>query len=62
MIQTDPEGWSITEYNKFKVLDDSDDTGSEASLDEKPEDIKPQKNPRRREYKKLLKEEELLPE
>lgn len=57
-MNTCPEGWSETEYKKFKIGDDTSESESESDTDE-PVIIRGYKRER---YKKILRVEELLPE
>jgi hypothetical protein len=53
-----PEGWTDTEYKEFKV-DDGSDSDSDSESESEKEDMK---GYQKKEYKKILVVEELLPE
>lgn len=58
-MDNDPEGWSEVEYKEFKA----DDADSDSDSDSDSESDKPKmKGYQKKEYKKILFVEELLPE
>lgn len=58
-MDNDPEGWSEVEYKEFKA----DDADSDSDSDSESESDKPKmKGYQKKEYKKILFVEELLPE
>lgn len=60
MDTDDPEGWTEAEYKEFKVDDESD---SDSDSDSESESGQPvMKGYQKKEYKKILVVEELLPE
>lgn len=59
-MNTCPEGWTETEYKKFKTGDDTSDSESDSDSDvNEPIEIKGYRGEK---YKKILKVEDLLPE
>lgn len=53
-----PEGWTESEYKEFKV-DDESDSDSDSDSDSERDDMK---GYQKKEYKKILVVEDLLPE
>jgi len=65
MSTSDPEGWTSSEYKRFKLLGDEDDSESstDGDSDEDDEQIFAKSHVvRRPQYKKIVRKEELLPE
>ena len=66
MNTSQPQGWTISDYKKFKVRDESSESGSPEDTDEdEDEDDKPHnkmKGYHKKKYKKIAYLEELLPE
>lgn len=63
-MDTNPEGWTATEYKKFRV-DESDsesDSDSDSDSDETSQKKTTMKGYKSKEYKKILVIEDLLPE
>lgn len=63
MSTSDPEGWTISEYKSFKVVDDDSDASTDGDSDEDEEQISVKSQIiRRPQYKKIAHKEDLLPE
>lgn len=66
MNTSQPQGWTISDYKKFKVRDESSESESLGDTDEDDEeDEKPcdkMKGYHKKKYKKIAYLEELLPE
>ena len=63
-MDTEPEGWSETEYKKFRVGESDSDSESESESDS-DSDSEPEGNTKgyqAKKYKKILVVEELVPE
>ena len=65
MNPSQPQGWTISDYKKFRVRDESSESESLGDTDEDDEDEKPRdkmKGYHKKKYKKIAYLEELLPE
>jgi hypothetical protein len=64
IMDTEPEGWSETEYKKFRVgeSDSDSDSESESDSDSDTEAEGNTKGYQAKKYKKILVVEELVPE
>jgi hypothetical protein len=60
-MDNDPEGWTGVEYKEFKA-DDADSDSDSESESESESDKPKMKGYQKKEYKKILFVEELLPE
>lgn len=60
-MDNDPEGWTDVEYKEFKA-DDADSDSESESESESDSDKPKMKGYQKKEYKKILFVEELLPE
>ena len=60
-MDNDPEGWTGVEYKEFKA-DDADSDSDSESESESDSDKPKMKGYQKKEYKKILFVEELLPE
>lgn len=60
-MDNDPEGWTEVEYKEFKA-DDADSDSDSDSESESESDKPTMKGYQKKEYKKILFVEELLPE
>jgi hypothetical protein len=60
-MDNDPEGWTEVEYKEFKA-DDADSDSDSESESESDSDKPKMKGYQKKEYKKILFVEELLPE
>jgi len=60
-MDNDPEGWTDVEYKEFKA-DDADSDSDSESESESDSDKPKMKGYQKKEYKKILFVEELLPE
>jgi len=60
-MDNDPEGWTEVEYKEFKA-DDADSDSDSDSESESDSDKPKMKGYQKKEYKKILFVEELLPE
>lgn len=60
-MDNDPEGWTEVEYKEFKA-DDADSDSDSESESESDSDKSKMKGYQKKEYKKILFVEELLPE
>ena len=61
-MDTEPEGWSETEYKKFRVGESDSDSESESDSDSDSEPEGNTKGYQAKKYKKILVVEELVPE
>jgi len=64
IMDTEPEGWSETEYKKFRVGESDSESESESESDS-DSDSEPEGNTKgyqAKKYKKILVVEELVPE
>lgn len=60
MNTSQPQGWTISEYKKFKVRDESSESDEESDEDGEPRSK--MKGYHKKKYKKIAYLEELLPE
>ena len=61
-MDTNPEGWTATEYKKFRVDESDSDSDSDSDSGETSQRKNAMKGYKSKEYKKILVVEDLLPE
>lgn len=61
-MDTEPEGWTDTEYKKFRVGESDSDSDSESESESDSEEHGDTKGYQAKKYKKILVVEELVPE